>query len=124
MNALLQTIYTCEKYRKMSWLLLYLLLTATPLSGQAQKYYVTPTPPPNPACPSDKPCHTLSYYASNALSLIDRRDNVSLLFIDGFYNYSDTVLEIANVNNLTMAGTDSPFDTNAPSTAVIMKLRN
>ncbi len=66
--------------------LLLVTILLCPLSLEAQEYYVTPTPPPNPDCPLDQPCHTLSYYASNVSSLFydrENRENVYLLFIDG-----------------------------------------
>ncbi len=61
---------------------LALILSILSLQCQAQEYYVTPTPPPNLDCPPEKPCHTLSYYASNA-SLLSNKENVSLVFLDG-----------------------------------------
>ncbi len=88
----------------MSCLFLY-LLTTTLLTCGAQEYYVTPTSPPNPNCPSDKLCQTLDYYANNASGLINGRENVSLLFMSG-YHYSETIFEIANVDNFTIAGLD------------------
>ncbi len=87
-------------------LVLVLILTILSLKCQAQEYYVTPTPPPNPGCPSDKPCHTLSYYASNVSSLFNGRDNVSLIFLAG--NHSASVptywLEIYDVDLFTVTG--------------------
>ena len=77
-----------------------LLLSPLPLSG-AQEYYVTPTQPPNPACPSGKPCHTLNDYAKNASFLFSGKDDVSLLFLDGIHTLSDS-LEITNTTNVTM----------------------
>ena len=79
-----------------------LLLSPLPLSG-AQEYYVTPTQPPNPACPSGKPCHTLNDYAKNASFLFSGKDDVSLLFLDGTHTLSDS-LDITNTTNVTMAG--------------------
>lgn len=82
-----------------------LLLPSLPLSG-AEEYYVTPTQPPNPACPSGKPCHTLNDYAKNTSSLFSGKDDVSLLFLDGVHilNLGYTILEISNTTSLTMAG--------------------
>ena len=100
----------------MSCLFLY-LLTTTLLTCGAQEYYVTPTPPPNPNCPSDKLCHTLDYYANNASGLINGRENVSLLFIKG-YHYSETIFEIANVDNFTITGLDLNFDQEIASTTI------
>ena len=44
--------------------------------------YVTPTPPPNPDCPSGMPCQTLQHYFNNK-SLTEQRDNLTLIFISG-----------------------------------------
>ena len=79
-----------------------LLLSSLQLSG-AEEYYVTPTQPPNPACPSGKPCHTLNDYAKNASFLFSGKDDVSLLFLDGIHDLSDS-LEITNTTNVTIAG--------------------
>ena len=79
-----------------------LLLSPLPLSG-AEEYYVTPTQPPNPTCPSGKPCHTLNDYTRNASFLFSGKDDVSLLFLDGIHNLSDS-LGITNTKNVTIAG--------------------
>ncbi len=103
-------------FRVMLGLSLY-LLTTTLLTCGAQEYYVTPTPPPNPNCPSDELCDTLSYYAKNASALIKGRRNVSLLFMNG-YHFSETILEISNVDSFTIAGLDPNFDIEIPSTTI------
>ncbi|XP_064405272.1 uncharacterized protein LOC135350422 isoform X1 [Halichondria panicea] len=81
--------------------ILVMIIVLCPLSSKAQEYYVTPTPPPNPDCPADKPCHTLNYYANNTSSLLDSRENVSLLFLDGFHD--SKVISIYHVCSLTIA---------------------
>ncbi|XP_064386650.1 uncharacterized protein LOC135335166 [Halichondria panicea] len=88
--------------------LLLVTILLCPLSPEAQEYYVTPTPPPNPDCPLDQPCHTLSYYiyASNASSLFNDRENVSLLFLDGFHSL-DVSLVISQLQSLTISGVNA-----------------
>ena len=44
--------------------------------------YVTPTPPPNQDCPHGVPCQTLQHYFNNK-SLLEKRDNLTLIFISG-----------------------------------------
>ena len=97
--------------------LLLVTILLCPLSPEAQEYYVTPTPPPNPDCPLDQPCHTLSYYASNASSLFNNRDNVSLLFLDGPHNFNVS-LEIVRVHYLTIAGATEILDLEYPQTVI------
>ena len=80
-----------------------LLFSPLPLS-RAEEYYVSPTQPPNPACPSGKPCYTLNDYAKNASSLFSGKGDVSLLFLDGVHNLTSPDLEISNTTNVTMAG--------------------
>ena len=100
---LLASIHVCTCLTNESVLQEGLLLSSLPLSG-AQEYYVTPTQPPNPACPSGKPCHTLNDYAKNSSDLFSGKDDVSLLFLDGLHNLSDYSLEITNKMCLTIAG--------------------
>ena len=92
-----------------------LLLSPSLLCG-AQEYYVTPTQPPNTACPSGKPCHTLNDYAKNASSLLSRKDNVSLLFLDdnvsllfldGMHPLTGQNLEIFDTVNLIIAAVNT-----------------
>ena len=92
---LLASIHVCTCLTNESVLQEGLLLSPLPLSG-AQEYCVTPTQPPNPACPSGKPCHTLNDYAKNSSDLFSGKDDVSLLFLDGLHNLSDYSLEITN----------------------------
>ena len=80
-----------------------LLLPSLPLS-RAEEYYVTPTQPPNPACPSGKPCYTLNDYAKNASDLFSGKDDVSLLFLDGVHILAGQDLEITNTMSVNMAG--------------------
>ena len=80
-----------------------LILTLLSLTCQAQEYYVTPTTAANPDCPSGKPCHTLSYYASNT-SLFSNKNSISVVFLDGNYTLG-TVLEeplLFDVNTLVI----------------------
>ncbi len=97
--------------------LLLVTILLCPLSPEAQKYYVTPTPPPNPDCPLDQPCHTLSYYASNASSLFNDRENVSLLFLDGVHNL-DISLVISQVQSLTIEGVNGLFNNGTPRASI------
>ena len=104
--------------------LLLVTILLCPLSPEAQKYYVTPTPPPNPDCPLDQPCHTLSYYASNASSLFNDRENVSLLFLDGVHNnIMDISLVISRVQSLTIAGVNESLDDKNPRASIQFTLR-
>ncbi len=73
--------------QKLHFLVALVIISWLLLCG-AQVYYVSPTLPLNSACPSDKPCHTLSYYAANT-SIFSNSNNVSLLFLDGHYNLSN-----------------------------------
>ena len=61
-------------------LLLDKLLLVQHCNGEVM--YVTPTPPPNPDCPYGVPCQTLQHYFNNK-SLIEQRDNLTLIFISG-----------------------------------------
>ena len=97
--------------------LLLVTILLCPLSPEAQEYYVTPTPPPNPDCPLDQPCHTLSYYASNASSLFNNKDNVSLLFLDGVHSLN-TSLVISRVQSLTIAGVNESLDDGNPCASI------
>ncbi len=79
-----------------------MILTTTLLTcGAAQEYFVTPTPPPNPNCPSDKPCQTLDYYATNT-TLLSNKNNVSLIFLEG--NHQTSFFDVANSTTMTVAG--------------------
>ena len=48
----------------------------------AVEYYVTPTPPPNPACPSDYPCYTLEQYGQNASQFLTVKGNLTILLME------------------------------------------
>ncbi len=108
--------------------LLLLTILLCPLSPEAQEYYVTPTPPPNPNCPLDQPCHTLSYYASNASSLFNNRENVSLLFLDGIHElkymttYQLSSPPIQQVQSLTITGVNGLFDNRIPRASIQFNL--
>ena len=101
--------------------LLLVTILLCPLSPEAQEYYVTPTPPPNPDCPLDQPCHTLSYYASNASSLFNNKENLSLLFMDGVHNL-DISLVISQVQSLTIAGVNESLDNGNPRASIQLHL--
>ncbi len=108
--------------------LLLVTILLCPPSPEAQEYYVTPTPPPNPDCPLDQPCHTLSYYASNVLSLFNNRENVSLLFLDGIHElkymttYQLSSPPIQQVQSLTIAGVNGLFDNGIPRASIQFNL--
>ncbi len=101
--------------------LLLVTILLCPLSPEAQEYYVTPTPPPNPDCSLDQPCHTLSYYASNTPSLFNNTDNVSLLFLDGFHTFNVS-LEMYQVHSLTIAGVNELLE--VQTSQVVIKYVN
>ena len=83
-----------------------------------QEYYVSPIPPPNPNCPSDKPCHTLRYYASNSSTLLSGRENISLIFLEGVHNSVHMTLEISDFTLLTLMGS-SEFIFNNPEVEIL-----
>ena len=101
--------------------LLLVTILLCPLSPEAQEYYVTPTPPPNPDCPLDQPCHTLSYYDSNA-SLFNNKENLSLLFLDGVHNLDIISLVISQVRSLTIAGVNESLDNGNPRASIQLRL--
>ena len=88
-------------------------------SCKGQEYYVTPTPPPNPACPPDKPCHTLNYYSDNSSFLFTGRENVSLLFLNGLHESSGQSLTIKTVHTLIIAGVNDLFNTDDSQVLII-----
>ena len=69
---------------------------------KAEEYYVTSTEPPNPACPSGKPCHTLNYYASNA-TLLDKKQNISLFFLKGTHNSTNHPFVLTSIQYLVVS---------------------
>ena len=77
-----------------------------PTSCKALEYYVTPSDVPhNPACPSDKPCHTLNNYAKNSsVWFHDKRSIISLLFLDGEHNLTEDNLQISSIDEIVIAG--------------------
>ena len=89
------------------WLLRIFLgttLSITPCGSV--EYYVTPSQPPNKACPPGEPCYTLNEYALNySTQLSNREDNVSLMFIGGSHNL-DYTLKITNVKLLSIGSVD------------------
>ena len=94
-----------------------LLLSPLPLS-RAEEFYVTPTGPHDPACPSGKPCHTLNDYAKNSTSLLCERDNVSLLFLDGMHILTGQNLDISDTMNLTLAGVNTSYNIDSPNAKI------
>ena len=71
-----------------------------------EDFFVSPTPLPNPACPSGKPCHTLDEYAQNEQSLFGFSDNIHLLFLSGTHemsNNSEQMLELSEVQQLILS---------------------
>ncbi len=84
-------------------LLFAVILTTTLLTCGAQEYYVTPTPPPNPNCPSNEICETLSYYAVNGSTLLSHKDNVSLIFLEGDHSTTE-YLYVQKTNFMTVMG--------------------
>ena len=51
----------------------------------AVNYYVTPSEPPNPACPAGETCETLDHYARNISKYFDGKDNVTMVFLGGIH---------------------------------------
>ena len=75
----------------MMLLLLQVLLIAIsllPTFCTTEEFFVSPTSPPNPACPSGKPCHTLNEYAQNGKILFGLYENIHLFFLDGTHEMS------------------------------------
>ncbi len=69
---------------------------------RAQVYYVKPSQPPNTTCPGE-PCHTLNYYAQNAASLLSRRSNVTLLFVEGVHLLTESSFEVFETERVTLS---------------------
>ena len=100
-----------------------LLLVESPLFApqlrcEASEFYVTPTQPLSSACPDEKPCYTLSDYASNASFLFNNKDDVSLLFLDGQHVLTNQTLELSNIQNLTIAGVNDFFSIYNPRVTI------
>ena len=53
----------------------------------SNEFYVTPSHPPNPACPTDKPCQTLDEYAVYSDKYFGNESEVSLVFLNGVADY-------------------------------------
>ena len=82
-----------------------------PTSCKALEYYVTPIDPHNPACPSDKPCHTLNDYAKNASFWFHDKGNIiSLLFLDGDHYLTEHNLQIFDIDDLVVVGVNDTND--------------
>ena len=93
--------------------ILHLLAIAGCLSSTghecvAVEYYVTPTSPPNPSCPSDHPCYTLDQYNQNASQFFTEKGNLTLIFLDGIHNLSKHLL-INNFDNVILAVNTNHF---------------
>ena len=66
-------------------------------------YYVTPTPPPNLACPTGSPCHTLDNYAVNTSQLFGNEENITLIFLDGFHELNHDLV-FSNLREIVIMG--------------------
>ena len=105
----------------MSFLLLALFVATSPLPTfcTTEEFFVSPTPPPNPACPSGKPCHTLDEYAQNEELYFGLSSNIRLLFLNGTHEMLPTlVLEVSDRQQLTLSGFNSSFEFNYPQAVV------
>ena len=91
-------------------------LLSLPIS--CDEFYVTPTQPPNTACPAGKPCHTLNYYANNASFSFNDTNNVALFFLDGVHVLTDQEFVLSNIHNLTLSGINDNFDIRIPQTVI------
>ncbi len=63
------------------------MLLCLGVPGFSKDFYVTPSPSPNPVCPTDKPCQTLDEYAVNSDKYFGNESEVSLVFLNGVSNY-------------------------------------
>lgn len=122
-------IRTPSIFKMVPLLPVLLLLIGSPrfspqLVCEASEFYVTPTQPPNPACPDEKPCYTLSDYASNESTLLNSEDNVSLLFLDGQHILTNQSLELSNIHNLTISGANDYFSPQATIQAIVVSISN
>ena len=86
---------------------LYLLLVLQVFSwqliltpGEAVVYYVTPTEPPNTACPQDQPCQTLDHYFSRKEEYFNssKVNNTTMLLLGGEHVLSGNNAEFVNVS--------------------------
>ena len=88
-----------------------------PTSCEALELYVNPSQLTNPECPLGDQCYTLSELANNASSLLEGKDNVSLLFLDGSHVTNQSLI-IASVQNLTISGINKSYDISSPQIQV------
>ena len=82
-------------------------------------YYVTPTPPPNLACPSGSPCHTLDNYAVNTSQLFGNEENITLIFLDGVHELNHDLV-LSNLQEVVIMGlNNSLVDDTLPTSVSI-----
>ena len=98
--------------------LLQVLLTSVlllPTFCTTEEFYVSPTPPPNPACPSGKPCNTLDEYARNYKYRFYFSHNIHLLFLDGIHGMSENQQLLIGKNpQLILSSFNNSFSFNEP----------
>ena len=100
-------------------LILFVATSLLPTFCSTEKFFVSPTPPPNPACPSGKPCHTLDEYAQNEELYFGLSSNIYLLFLDGTHEMSATLLlEVSDKQQLILSSFNSSFEFNYPQAIV------
>ena len=80
-------------------------------------YYVTPTPPPNLACSSGSPCHTLDNYAVNTSQLFGNEENITLIFLDGFHELNHDLV-LSNLQEVVIMGLNNSLDDGTLPTSV------
>ena len=82
-------------------LLLFLTLTGLVCFSYGSQYYVKPIP--DSKCP--EPCHTLSYYISNAQNYF--KPNITFLFLPGIFTLKLTgVFWIGNARGIALIGSE------------------
>ena len=96
----------------MSYLAVVLLCTIAADKVNTLEYYVSPDSDKhnsscNPPAPDASPCHTLQYYTDNE----NFTSNAVFFFLQGEHTLS-SVVEIADVENLSLIGTGEHQDTN------------
>ena len=80
-------------------------------------YYVTPTPPPNLACPSGSPCHTLDNYAVNTSQLFGNEENITLICLDGFHELNHDLV-LSDLQEVVIMGLNNSLDDGTLPTSV------
>ena len=99
-------------------------LSATAYMCGAVEYYVTPTSPPNPACPGDHPCYTLQKYGQDASHFFKGQGNLSLLFLNGIHNLRERKISFHNVDNLFIGAALLESSSNNKSSVTVKMTRN